>query len=376
MRFQLMNLSPQRRTWGINMNYANGYIGTYYSENSRGIYRFLFDAEHGGMTEPELFYEARNAKWVSLSGGTMVFPIEKQGRAGVCFLELKEEGYRHATEILEEKETPCYIRQKGDFIYTANYHEGNVMVYRLEKGAPSLVKRIEHGIGAGCHQILLHEAFLMVPCLAQDRITMFDTLRGYVPAGEIVFPKGSGPRHGVFNREHTKLYMVSELSNELFVFRVQGREFILMESLPLLPEGRIEEHRNYMPEDKENKDSSERKGNKTAVCNNVAETAAAAIRLTSDGSFLYISLRGINALVVLDVRGDAVTVIQHISCGGDHPRDFILSEDERFLLVANRFKGGIVCMERDSGNGLLRQSGYRTAIPECVSLVFAPQKPI
>ena len=40
-------------------------------------------------------------------------------------------------EFLEEKQTPCYILQDGSSVYTANYHEGNVMVYHLEKGVPS-----------------------------------------------------------------------------------------------------------------------------------------------------------------------------------------------------------------------------------------------
>lgn len=321
--------------------YEVGYIGTYYSDKSRGVYRFLFDAAQGRMTEPELFYEARAAKWVSLSGSTMIFPTEKEGRAGICVLTLKEDGPHYAAEILEEEKSPCYILQEGGFVYTANYYEGNAMVYRLEGGIPSLVKRIEHGSGAGCHQILLHEALLMVPCLEQDRITLFDTRHGYAPAGEIVFPEGSGPRHGVFNREHTKLYVVSERSNELFVFRVQGREFHLLQSLSLLPGG------------------------------SAGEAAAAAIRLTADECFLYVSVRGINGMTVLDVRGGTAAVIQHISCGGDHPRDFILSGDERYILIANRFAGGIVCMERDKSNGLLMAAQHHAAMPEGVALVFA-----
>lgn len=321
---------------------AECYIGTYDSEESKGVYRFLFDPDTGKMWEPELFYEARNAKWVSIDGCRMAFPVEGQNGAGTCFLEIGEDGGHRAVEILEEKQTPCYILQDGDYVYTANYHEGTVMVYHWKDKIPSLVRRIENGTGAGCHQILLHGRFILVPCLAQDRIRMFDTQDGFAPAGELVFPEGSGPRHGVFNREHTKLYVVSELSNELYVFQVEGREFKLVQSLSVLP---VTEAANVAP-------------------------ASAAIRLTADERFLYISVRGMNLLAVVDVGHEMASVIQHRSSGGDHPRDFVLSGDERFLLVANRLEGGIVCMERDQATGYLKEPQQRVFMPEAVALAW------
>ena len=316
------------------------YIGTYDSENSRGVYHFLFDTESGRMTEPELFYEARNAKWVSLNGRQMAFPIERQGRAGTCFLELRDGKPGVAWEILEEEQTPCYILQKGAYVYTANYHGGTVMIYRLEHGKPSLIKRIENGTGAGCHQILTHRELLMVPCLEQNRIRLFDLAHDFAPAGEILFPDGSGPRHGIFNREHTKLYVVSEWSNELFSFRVHGNDFIQEKVISVLPKDRGE------------------------------KPAAAAIRITRDERFLYVSVRGADILTVFALEDSGPAVIQHISCGGAHPRDFILSGNENFLIAANRFEGGIVCFERDKNTGLLKNTGRHIEMPEGVSLMF------
>lgn len=320
----------------------DGYIGTYYSEKSRGIYRFTFDTESGWITEPELFYEARNAKWVSLNGSSMVFPVEKNGRAGTCFLEIGEGKVRHSEEILEERQTPCYILQEREYVYTANYHEGNVMVYELAQGSPKLVKRIENGEKAGCHQIVIHETCLLVPCLEQNRIRFFDMEQDYKPAGEIIFPAGSGPRHGVFNRDHTKFYVVSEWSNELFIFQVNSREFLLKQTVSVLPEAGDEE----------------------------APAAAAAIHITKDNRFLYVSVRGLNLLTVFELNGAGAAAIQHAPCGGSHPRDFVLSDDERFLLAVNRYEGGIICMERDRESGLLKELRQSVPMPEGVALTF------
>lgn len=323
------------------------YIGTYYSEESRGIYRASLDTATGRMTEPELFYEAPNAKWVSLDGRSMALPVERQGRAGTCFLELRDGRVVREAEILKEKQTPCYILQRDGYVYTANYHEGNVMVYRLEAGNPTLVNRIENGDRAGCHQILIHGEDLMVPCLEQDRIRIFDILHGYGLVGEITFPKGTGPRHGVFNGDHSRFYVVSEWSNELFVFAVKGREFELTESLSLLPDGFKESG---------------------------GKAASAAVRLTADERFLYVSVRDADLLAVLDVSGERAKLIQHVPCGGKHPRDMILSGDERFLLVVNRFEGGIVSMERDPRSGLLGGIRHRVSMREGVALAFGENK--
>lgn len=319
-----------------------GYIGTYYSEKSRGIYRFTFDTESGWITEPELFYEARNAKWISLNGSSMVFPVEKNGQAGTCFLEIKDGKVCHMEEILEERQTPCYILQEGPYVYTANYHEGTVMVYELSQERPRLVKRIENGEKAGCHQILIHETCLLVPCLEQNRIRLFDMEKDYRPAGEIIFPAGSGPRHGVFNRKHTKFYVVSEWSNELFIFQVKDRGFLMKQTVSVLPEAGDEEN----------------------------SAAAAAVWLTKDERFSYVSVRGLDLLTVFELAGDRAGAIQHVPCGGSHPRDFVLSDDERFLLAVNRYRGGIVCMERDEKSGLLKEPQQSVSMPEGVALTF------
>lgn len=344
-----------------------GYAGTYYSDKSQGVYRFSFDPDSGKLTEPELFYKAPGAKWISLNGSSMVIPIETEEGAGSCFLELKASGVKMREEILKEQQTPCYILQDGDYVYTANYHDGTVMAYRLEEGKPTLAKRIDNGSGAGCHQILLHEMYLMVPCLKQNRIRLFDKANDFAPAGEITFPDGSGPRHGVFNREHTRFYLVSEWSNELFVFSVCGREFTLKQVMSVLPdEENGESVRFFSGENGKAAAGEPAKGTEKSA----ESPAGAAIRLTKEEKFLYISVRGLNQIAVFDVGGDRVRAIQHVPSGGDHPRDFILSRDERFVLAAHRFEGGIVSMERDAKSGLIKRVVHRVSMPQGVALIL------
>lgn len=321
------------------------YAGTYTSEKSKGVYRFLFNRENAEMTEPELYYEAGNAKWVSLSGDMLAFPVEKEGRAGTCFVSLKDKAAKRVGEILEEKDTPCFILQDGEFTYTANYHDGTVMVYHIGKDGPVIAGRIENGREAGCHQVIVHGAYIMVPCLTQHVIRLFDRRNGFRTAGTIQFPDGSGPRHGVFDHSHSKLYVVSEWSNELFIFDVQDNTFLLRQQLSVLPA-------------------------KTAGDENKQKASAAAVRLAEDERFLYISVRGLDLLTVVDVSGRKAAVLEHVSSGGEHPRDFVLTGEGGHLLVANRFSGGIVSMKRNRESGRITGIQSRITMPEGVSLVI------
>lgn len=325
--------------------WKDGYIGTYSSAESKGVYHFTFNSENGEMTKPELFCEAANAKWVSLSGDMIAFPTEKDGRAGTRFVRITGRDVKPVGEVLGEKDTPCFILQDGEWIYTANYHDGTVMVYHTRADGVSAVKRIENGAEAGCHQILLHGKYLMVPCLTWHVIRLFDRTDGFRSAGAIRFPEGSGPRHGVFNKAHTRLYVVSEWSNELFVFRVREDQFILRRHISILPQ-------------------------ESRIGGEGQEAASAAVRLTKDERFLYVSVRGLDMIAVFDVSEDVVKVVEHVSCGGEHPRDFILTEDERYLVVANRFAGGIVCMERDERSGRITGIRSRIPMPQGVSLTI------
>lgn len=330
------------------MNILDGYIGTYYSEKSPGIFQFQFNTITGALTVPALLYEAKNAKCSALWGSLLAAPLEKDGRAGICLWDTSSSSPVQS-EIFTEHKTACFIVQDSTYIFTANYHEGTVLIYRKAPEGLALHKKIEIAPMAGCHQILFHDHYLLVPCLELDEIRIFDREFDYRPAGKIVFPKGSGPRHGIFNRSHTHLYVVTERSNELFTFDLDcdlcgnsgsGLDFELVSQISVLnPEA----------------------GN---------ENASAAIRLSPDEHFLYVSVRGADFITVISLTGTSPLAVQYASCQGSHPRDFILSPNGRFLLIVNRTSNELVCMCRNSITGFLEEVCSRVPVPEGVGIIL------
>ena len=331
----------QRNTW-------TGYLGTYASSLSAGVYRFTLDRETGHLTAPELLLAAPDCKYLSLSGGVLAAPVQQgEGTAGLLLADLRDGGAVPLGTWAAEETTACHVVQDGEHIYTANYHQGLVLAYRRTAAGPVLEHRVAIAPEAGCHQILLHGRLLLVPCLLQDRIALFDRERGCAPAGEIPFAPGTGPRHGVFSRDHSTLFLVSELSNEVFRFRPEGEDWTLTARRKL-----------DLPPSKDG-----------------APPASAAIRLSPDERFLYVSTRFANVVTVLSVQDGALTPVQQVDCGGDHPRDIALTGDGRFLLTVNRWAGGLVCFPVDPATGRIGPERSRVPAPEAVSVVLGPGVP-
>jgi 6-phosphogluconolactonase len=55
-------------------NSLTGFLGTYASPESLGIYRFTIDLRNGAMSYPELYYEAPDCKFLSLKDSLLASP--------------------------------------------------------------------------------------------------------------------------------------------------------------------------------------------------------------------------------------------------------------------------------------------------------------
>ena len=324
------------------MKYFTGYIGTYRSPDAYGIYRFALNAENGRLSSPEPFLSVQDSKYLALrEDGLLASTVQRGSGAGLFAARLQDlPDAQH--EILPEDSTGCHVALSATHAYTANFHSGTVCCYRLADEAPVLEHVISIAPKAGCHQVLLHDGLLLVPCMELDEIRMF-SVEDYTARGAIAFPSGSGPRHGVFDHAHQNLYVAAQKDNAVYRYSVYGDGFELMHRVPLL--------------DEPGSDCDE----------------TAAIRLSPDERFLYVSVRGANLIVVLACAADGLRVIQRISCGGDHPRDIALSPDGRFILSANRYSGDLTCFLRDPATGRIGAQCSKVSVPEGVSIVFDAQ---
>jgi len=95
------------------------------------------------------------------------------------------------------------------------------------------------------------------------------------------------------------------------------------------------------------------------------------IHISSDGKFLYASNRGHNTIAIFSVNMEdgSLTIIGHEPTRGDGPRNFSLSPDENFLLVANQLTDNIISFKRNKTTGLLEFTDEIKA-PKPVCILF------
>ena len=278
-------------------------VGTYPDAGSRGVYSFAL--ENGTMTRPYLFLRTEGPKYVASEKIGTVAVAGRGERYGVVLLNALG---NVKDEILFEKCPACYVGIDNDHVYTANYHTGVCSDLKIIGGMLHLRHKIAIGAEAGCHQVLVHGDELYVPCLCQDRIAVFDKTT-YVERGTIVFPEGTGPRHGVFSQDGNTLYIAGETSGILYTIDAVSHNIVHLDHIT----------GTGMP---------------------------AAVRMDDTESHLYVSVRGTGEIVIFDLVNGYPRKKAVVPSCGRRPQDILLCES------------GILCADRDAGKVyLLDESG-------------------
>ncbi len=302
--------------------------GTYTEKGSEGIYRF--EMENGVLSEARLFAAIPDPKYVCPAGKLIASVCSFAEGAGCALFDQEGNMVSHA---VFEKTPSCYITFAEGRIWCANYHEGHFNVLSVKDGQLCHERTVAIREKAGCHQVMVNNGRVLVPCLLIDKVMIYDL--DLDPVYEIVFPEGTGPRHGVFTADGSRLYLVSELSNELF--EIDPENWQVLRSVSVLENGA-----RFL------KDS-------------------AAIRLSEDEKTVYVSTRTLNIISVID-RG-SMKLIQVIGCGGDHPRDILRVGDH--LLAANRLTNNIVSY-RLNEDGTVGEKEGETTVIQAISLIVMP----
>ena len=92
----------------------------------------------------------------------------------------------------------------------------------------------------------------------------------------------------------------------------------------------------------------------------------AAIRLSEDGKYLYVSTRTEDVISVLSVKDDTIELLQVESSQGLHPRDFNYVKD--YLFVANRNSDNLVALSIT--DGLIDKVIDTAIVPEGVCVIL------
>lgn len=344
-------------------------VGTYTAGDSKGIYSFRFDEETGTATALSEA-EVENPSYLTPSAdGKYVYAVSEfnnEQAAVNAFAFDKEKG---TFQLLNSQKTggedPCYIITNGNNVITANYSGGSISVFPLAKDGSLLPASdiIEfEGSGADkerqekphlhCVCITPDGKYLFADNLGTDQIHKFiinpnadaENKESFLKEGSpAVFEvdAGSGPRHLTFAPNGNYAYLINELSGTVIAFEYK--------------DGDLEEIQ-------------------TIAADTVGAKGSGDIHISPDGKFLYASNRlkadGI-AIFRIDSENGKLTKAGY-QLTGIHPRNFIITPNGKYLLVACRDSNVIQVYERNADTGLLSDIHKDIKVDKPVCIKFVP----
>ena len=237
-------------------------------------------------------------------------------------------------------EDPCYVSTDGHFLAVANYSGGTLATYRLREdgsigpmdtlvvsgtGGPDMTRQDRPHVH--CAIFTPDGKHLLFSEFSADEIGRMDIgpdgIRNYCRAATL--HADYGPRHLLFDASGTHLYVIGELSGDITVFDYAA--------------GTLTE-RQVIKADR------------------LDARGAADIHLSPDGRFLYASLRlrG-DGISVFEVGADGTLTYVGYQATGIHPRNFNITPNGRFVLVACRDTDAIEIYARSAETWLLTFTG-------------------
>jgi len=353
------------------------YVGTYTTQQSKGIYAYRFNTATGQFAPLGLAAETSNPSFLAVHPSqkflyavneTGNFQNQSSGAVSAFAMNRRTGRLTLLNQVASRGADPCYVAvdKTGKYVLVANYGGGSVAIFPVLKGgrlgeATSVIQY--KGAGANperqesphAHWIDLSpdNRFAIAVDLGLDRLDVykFDSTKGSLapnhPAIVQVKP-GAGVRHFAFHPSARFAYAVNEMDSSVTSFSYDPAQGTLHESQTI----------SMLPKDFSGKND------------------AAEIQVHPNGKFLYASNRGHDSIAVfsIDPKKETLTPVEYVPTQGKAPRYFAIDPTGSRLFVANQNSGNIVVFQIDPVTGRLAATGQVLEIASPVCLKFVATK--
>lgn len=344
------------------------YVGTFTSEGAEGMYLCTFDTETGNLKLAKTFKGIDNPSFFDFSPNHNFLyavtrapeKIEKSGGYLSAYKILKDGSLKFINKQKSNGAGPCYVEISADGKYAAiaTYGGGTTSLFAInEDGSLEPASSVVVNKGAGsdparqdkphAHSIRFSPFTTQVfsADLGTDKINIYEIEnQKLIPSNPkyLALPPGAGPRHFEWYKNKNVLFVINELNSTISTFKNQNGLWENTQNISTLPAD----------------------FNGKSYC--------ADIHLSADGKFLYGSNRGHNSISVfsVDAKTQALSLIETVDIKGNWPRNFTLSPNGDFLLVANQYSHNITIFRINKNNGVPVFTGKQLKIPAPVCLKF------
>lgn len=347
-------------------------VGSYATPEEEGIKIYRFDEATGNAEYISGLKGISNPSYLipSVDGERIYAVGEDEGKtstANAIRFDKEQETLTLLNSQLTDGAAPCYITlsPSGKFVITANYFGGSITIFPLDKeGKLKPDTRLISFIGNGpdkerqnqphlhCVEFTPDHKYLLANDLGTDQIHIFP-LSKEVTDGvshslldeskeyNVKVEPGSGPRHICFHPNQKYAYLINEISGKVITFSYENGKLNALQYIEA--------------------DTTGAKG-------------SGDIHISPDGKFVYASNRlqadGIAIFAVDQEKGTLTKAGYQLT--DIHPRNFIITPNGRYLLVACRDSNTIQIFSRDKVTGLLNDTGktINTDKPVCLKFTY------
>lgn len=339
-------------------------VGTYTNGTSTGIYTFRFNQETG-QSSPLDSIALPNPSYLTVSAdGHRVYAVNEMSDSTASLSTMAFDASNGHLNLLNRQRThgtdPCYVATNGQMVLTANYGGGSVSVFRLhDNGTAEPLDTLLQGLATGpdsvrqstphvhCTVFTPDSLYVFATDFSADRLMRFDiTPHRLLPSPDSTFvplSADTGPRHLTFSPDGRHAYVIGELSGQITALAYTDGQL-----KPL----------------------------QTVAADTTGARGSADIHISPDGRFLYASNRlkhdGI-AIFAIHPQNGTLTPTGYQPTGR-HPRNFHITPNGRYLLVACRDNDVIQVYLRDIQTGLLTDThqDIHVSQPVCIQFVNKP----
>lgn len=332
-------------------------VGTYTDSGSYGIYSIRFNQSTGEAVVLDSL-KMSNPSFLTFSDDARcIYAVNENGGADAALSAVRFSPSTGHMTLINTVRTfgadPCYVEIDGKVALTANYTGGSMTVFPInDDGSLGEKLFLFSGTTGGKHprQSTAHvhtarffdKNTILATDFSADRLLRFHVNGTAVTDDGVAgftLPS-SGPRHLEFLRKKDFVYAINELAGTVTVFRNTGKDL-----------ERIQ----------------------TIVSDSLGGRGCADIHLSPDGRFLYASNRlkgdGISVFKVDRKKGTLQKTGYVLT--GEHPRNFAITPNGRFLLCACRDSNVIQVFAVDRKSGMLKDTNRNIPLKKPVCIRFS-----
>lgn len=348
------------------------YVGSSDGKVEHSIYLCELDPVAGALTVLDSFAGAAGPSYLAISpdGNTLysvdnrsVDPDGNSQSVNAFRINADDLSLKYLNNQSSEGRGPCHVYATEAYLFIANYSSGHATCIsllpdgRLEFSTSAVVAEgsgpnQNRQKGPHAHQVMLDPSgsFLLVPDLGTDKVMNY-VLDG--ESGELTpnpqqawleLPPGAGPRHLAFHPSGKLVYVLSEMNSMLTAcsFNEESGVLEIINAESIVKDGFS--------------------GNKQA----------AAVRVHPNGKFVYASNRDeVDNLAAYRIKDDGgIERIQLLESIPHWPRDFNITPDGKYMLIAGARANELQLYKIDAESGELTGTEAKISVPVPTCVLF------